>query len=54
MKDNLFRSCGNVQVTVSVKYPGWYIDDVGFSIVSWANVYDQTMTIPSIDSYSDQ
>ncbi len=32
----------------SVTYPGWYIDDVGFTITSWVNVYDQTVTIPSI------
>jgi hypothetical protein len=32
----------------SVQYPGWYIDDVGFTITSWVNVYDQTITIPSI------
>jgi len=32
----------------SVQYPGWYIDDVGFTITSWVNVYDQTVTISSI------
>jgi len=32
----------------SVTYPGWYIDDVGFTITSWVNIYDQTVTIPSI------
>jgi len=32
----------------SINYPGWYVDDVGFTITSWVNVYDQTVTISSI------
>jgi hypothetical protein len=32
----------------SVTYPGWYIDDVGFTVISWQNVYDQIVYIPSI------
>ncbi len=29
----------------SVQYTGWYIDDVGFTITSWENEYNQTITI---------
>ncbi len=32
----------------SVQYDGWYIDDVGFTSVSWANEYTQIATIASI------
>ncbi len=32
----------------SVQYTGWYIDDVGFTIISWQNEYSQTVTVPSI------
>jgi hypothetical protein len=32
----------------SVQYNGWYIDDVGDVIISWQNVYSQTVTIPTI------
>ena len=33
----------------SVTYPGWYIDDVGFSITSYIDEYNQTVTIPIIN-----
>ncbi len=32
----------------SLQYDGWYIDDVGFTSVSWANEYTQIATIGSI------
>ena len=40
----LFETASDSTVT----YPGWYIDDVGFSTTSWINEYNQTVTIPTI------